>query len=128
MVTSAEAEYGFKRGARDGAATRYYRRTDDTIADIILVRPDGVLITSKVNSGRAQSFGGQSTLSGKIGARLKYSMTGNLFHASLSAPLEIGAGRQSRLSYTAQASLDWTPTAIDRLRIDANNLGATLIP
>ncbi|PSJ40868.1 TonB-dependent receptor [Allosphingosinicella deserti] len=128
VVTSAEAEYGFKRGAREGTATLYYRRTDDTIADVILVRPDGVLITSKVNSGRAESFGGQLTFSGKIGARLKYSMTGNLFHASLSAPLEIGGGRQSRLSYTGQASLDWTPTTRDQLRIDGNIQGATLIP
>lgn len=126
-VTSAEAEYGFRRGPIEGAATVYYRRTDHTIADFTQILADNVLIASKRNGGRSQSAGAQLTVSGRTGKSLKYSLTGNVFRADL-ATLDGALGRPPLLSFTVQASLDWSLTARDQLHADANLKGRSLVP
>jgi len=127
-VTSLETEYDFHRGGVEGAATLYYRRTDHTIADYSAFFEDDVLITTKRNGGRSQSFGIEANANVALTRKFRFSLTGNLFHAELSSADPDGNYLQSRISYTMQTSFDWTPRPRDQLHLDANIQGPTLVP
>ncbi|WP_114952735.1 TonB-dependent receptor [Sphingosinicella terrae] len=127
-VTAIEAEYAFHRGSIDGSATLYYRRTDDTIAPRSEFLDDNVLLTTARNGGRSHSAGIEATASHGIGDGLRYSLTGNLFRADLSALDPSGLVDASSLSWSLQGSLDWAVTPADRLRLDGNVQGPGLVP
>jgi hypothetical protein len=127
-VTSLEAEYDFHRGGMEGAATLYYRGTDRTIADYSEFLDDNVLITTKRNGGRSQSFGFEANANLSLTGSLRLGLTVNLFQAELSTLDPGGNQVQSRFSYTLQGSADWTATPRDRLHMDANLQGPSLVP
>jgi len=127
-VTSVEAAYNFSKGSRNGDISLYYRYAEDTLADYTLFLPDNVQVGSKRNYGNARSYGVEANLSDQVTRTLKLSVTGNLFHSELPQLNDDGAGQtRSILSYTAQATLDWTPGKADTLHLDANAQGPTLV-
>jgi outer membrane receptor for ferrienterochelin and colicin len=127
-VTSVEAAYNFGKGSRNGDISFYYRDAEDTLADYTLFLPDNVQVSSKRNYGNARSYGVEANLSDQLTRALKIGVTGNLFHSELPQLNDDGTGQtRSILSYTAQATLDWTPGKADNLHLDANAQGPTLM-
>jgi outer membrane receptor for ferrienterochelin and colicin len=127
-VTSIETAYNFGKGSRNGDISLYYRYAQDTLADYNIFLPDNVQVSSKRNYGNARSYGIEANLSDQLTRTLKFSVTGNLFHSELPQLNDDGDGQtRSILSYTAQATLDWTPGKADNLHLDANAQGPTLV-
>ncbi len=121
-ITSWEA--GYEHG--DDVVTAYYRRSERTITDENLSLADGVVLTTKHNSGSGRSGGVSATRAGKVGDILDYSMTGNVFRAELLADSASGTLRHATTSWTAQGELNYTVTQKDRLNIDAAAQGRSL--
>jgi outer membrane receptor for ferrienterochelin and colicin len=127
-VTSVEGSYSFSKGRRDVSASLYYKRVDDTIIEYAAFLPDAVQVSTKQNSGTAQSYGVEGVFADALGKSLTFSVSGNLFHSELPL-LEGGRRRVERLhSYSAKLSLDWQATGKDQVRLDGSVQGPTVVP
>jgi len=127
-VSSAEIEYDYSHRSIDSSISLYYRRVDDTIDDFIVFEPDNVAIRTRRNGGPSRSFGATLTLSDTLFKTLAYSATVNVFHSELSVLGQALRPSEAMLSYTLQGSLDWTLSRADRLHLDADVDGPTLVP
>ena len=124
-VSSLEAGYARATGPFSDSATIYYRTSAGTVTDYSYFIADHVLLTTKRNSGSGRSGGLDYSLDAKPSDRLSYSLDANLFFAELEAAEPGGRLKQSALSYTAQASLDYD-RGDDSFEISGNALGPGL--
>jgi outer membrane receptor for ferrienterochelin and colicin len=125
---SYEAGYGFdSKGLRYGL-TGYYRFNRDSVTDIVRVISADTVLATKSNLPVIKSGGVEFTAGGKLGAKLNYSLSGNLFYSQLnSAALGTGGARDTS-GLNLKASLDYRPSTVDTLQISANRSDRRLTP
>lgn len=125
-VTIAELGYVFPIGNIDLSLTGYYRESRNTITDYSYFVGDGVLLTTKRNSGLGRSAGATYDLSGPLLRGLTYDLSGTLFYATLRAQDVYGDLNNSGVSFNAKATLYYHATPHDQLQVDINRNGAVI--
>jgi hypothetical protein len=123
----SELQYVTTLAGMKAAATLYYRGTEDTIAYVYeLVEADAIQ-SSRINAGLSQEYGAEGSLSGKLGPTLQFDLSGNV-HRAQSSFTAFGAGqRDSLVTYSAKAALNWSLGERDKLRLDARADGPSLL-
>jgi len=111
----------------EAVATLYYRGTEDAIANVYQAIDDNVILTSKINAGLSQEYGGELGLSGKVAPGLKIDLSGNVHRAETSFRAFGATQRDSLVTYSAKAALDWTVGPKDKLRLDVRGEGPSLL-
>lgn len=122
-----ELVYARSVNGLETVATLYYRGTEDTIANVYEAIDDNVILSSKINAGLSQEYGVELGVSGKIARRLKIGLSGNIHKAETAFRAFGATQRDSLVSYSAKAALDWTIAEKDKLRLDVRGEGPSLL-
>jgi outer membrane receptor protein involved in Fe transport len=109
-------------------ATAYYRANRDGVADVLKDLGEGIFLTEQDNVARSRAAGLELTASGKITAKLSYSLNGNLAWTQLDSLGPSYAPTRSRVSLSGQASLTWTVTPDDLFQLNAFTVAKRLTP
>ncbi len=122
-VTSFEAGYTRDQGDDSLSLTGYYKSSRDTVTDYSSFLSDGLLLTTKRNSGDGQSLGVEYVQTGKLDAQWGYTLSANLFHTRLEADDPAGRILRAGTSYVAKIGLDYDSGHGNQVTIETNALG-----
>lgn len=108
--------------------TGYYRFDRNSVTDITQpVSADVVLIT-KTNLPKSRAGGLEFSGSGKLGPKLSYALSGDLFYSEIDAASLGGPGLKSTTGLNLKASLDWRPTGADTGQVSVTRTDRRLTP
>ncbi len=125
---SYEVAYGSEGRGRSYDVTAYYRLNRDSVTDLTQYLGNGLSLTTKTNLPRNDSTGIEFTANGRIGPRLTYAVSANLFHDQIDATALGITGLQSTTGLNAKVKLDYRPTAADSAQISATRTDKRLTP
>lgn len=127
-IQSFEAGWSYDKGAKSRSATLYLRsaRNAFTITSTP-ISPTVVLITEQ-NLGKNLSGGIEFATSGKLIAKVDYSLSGNVFYNRIDAANLGFAGTRSTVGYEAKGALNWHATGKDTLQFNLAIAGKRLTP
>ncbi len=123
--TTDSYEIGYAYDNKDfGAdATLYYRDTRGSFTAYAELTDTGLLLTSRINSGRSQSSGIELNWHGPLSKRLSYSVSSNLFYTEF--PFADG-GTRKRFGWSGNALLEYDADNGDQYQINATGYGKAL--
>ncbi len=122
-VTSVETGYTQDQGDDTLGVTGYYKASRDTVTDYSYFLSDGLLLTTKRNSGDGQSLGMEYAQTGKLDAKWNYNLSANLFHTRLEADDPDGRVLRAGASYIAKIGLDYDSGDRDQVSVEINAVG-----
>lgn len=123
----SELVYNTSFKSLETVATLYYRGTEDTIANVYQAIDENVILSSKINAGLSQEYGVELGVSGKVARGLKIDLSGNIHKAETSFRAFGETQRDSLVTYSAKAALDWSIGEKDKLRLDVRGEGPSLL-
>ncbi|MFI4935942.1 MAG: TonB-dependent receptor domain-containing protein [Caulobacterales bacterium] len=118
---------GVLRSLTYGASV-YYRSDRNSVTDVVEPVGAGVVLITKMNLPRSRSAGLEFSLNGKLGERLTYDLSGNLFYSQIDASALGSPGLASTTGLNVKASLDWRPTSADTLQLSFTRSDKRLTP
>lgn len=123
--TTDSYEIGYAYDEKDfGAdATLYYRETRGSFTGYAELTDNGLLLTSRINSGRSRSGGLELTWRGPLSKRLSYSANGNLSYTEF--PYADG-GTRSRFGWSGNVLLEYSAGNGDQYQLNATGYGRAL--
>lgn len=125
---SAELGYNNGGGAFGYGATGYVRIEHNAVTDVIQPVSDEVVLDTRANLPQSRSEGVEFSANGKLGLKLSYTLSGNLFYTQLDASALGLRGLQSTTGADLKASLDFRPTPADTLQLSYNRIDKRLTP
>lgn len=125
---SYELGYLYSGSRLNYGATAYYRRDKNSVTDVIRPISADVVLATKMNLPLSQSGGVAFTAGGKLGSRLSYNLSGDLFAAQIDATALGATGTKSTTGLNLKASLDYRPTAKDTAQISVSRTDKRLTP
>ena len=108
--------------------TGYVRFNRDSVTDVARVISADVVLLTKANLPRSRDAGLEFSANGKIGSRITYAASGNLFYDQIDAASLGGAGLRATLGLNTKASLDYRPTRDDTVQISFSRSDGALTP
>ncbi|MGN6208182.1 TonB-dependent receptor plug domain-containing protein [Asticcacaulis sp.] len=123
--TTESYEIGYAYDEKDfGAdATLYYRETRGSFTGYAELTDNGLLLTSRINSGRSRSGGLELTWRGPLSKRLSYSANGNLSYTEF--PFADG-GTRSRFGWSGNVLLEYDADNGDQYQLNATGYSRAL--
>lgn len=123
--TTESYEIGYAYDEKDfGAdATLYYRETRGSFTGYAELTDNGLLLTSRINSGRSRSGGLELTWRGPLSKRLSYSANGNLSYTEF--PFADG-GTRRQFGWSGNVLLEYNTDNGDQYQLNATGYGRTL--
>jgi hypothetical protein len=110
---SLELAYSAETGVSSYALTAYVRRNRNSVTDLTQVISADVVEITKANLPRNNSAGLEFTGNGRLGAHLRYVVSGNAFYSQIDGTALGASGLQSTAGLNAKVNLDYRPTAVD---------------
>jgi outer membrane receptor protein involved in Fe transport len=120
LTNAFELALNYQSGARNLNFTFYDRITDDTIAQVFDLTPEGVTISHPVNAGANELRGMQASIAQPFGRNWRLTTTFNLLERSFDQFLAGGSARSSEFEYNGNATLEYRD-------VDQNRIGAQQI-
>jgi outer membrane receptor protein involved in Fe transport len=108
--------------------TGYYRRNRDRITDVTQVLGNDVLLTTKANLPKSDSGGLELIGNGRLGAKITYGLSGNLFYNQIDATALGAQGQKSTAGFNAKVNLDYRPTSADLFQVAFTRSDKRLTP
>lgn len=123
-------EFGYQHDGRlTLGATAYYRFDRNSFTEVVEPVSADVVLTTKANLPKRRSAGLEMTASGRIGPRLRYSLSGNLFYAQIDATeLGAGAGLAGATGLDGKASLDYRLSGAGSAQLQFSRTDRRLTP
>ncbi|MCR6660878.1 MAG: TonB-dependent receptor [Asticcacaulis sp.] len=123
--TTDSYEIGYAYDEKDFGtdATLYYRETRGSFTGYAELTDNGLLLTSRINSGRSRSSGLELTWRGSLSKRLSYSANGNLSYTEF--PFADG-GTHSRFGWSGNVLLEYDADNGDQYQLNATGYGRAL--
>jgi len=123
-------ELGVERkvGPTDDIATLYYRRNQDEFTQVVVPIGGGVFAQTFANLGRSQAVGLELVASGKLGAKLSYNASTNLYWKEIEAGNLGFSGSRSAYGISGRANLNWQARAEDLVQFNVFANGRGLAP
>ena len=125
---SVEAGYDGRFKSQTFGVTGYYRVDRNGVTDVIRPVSADVVLSTKANLPLSRSAGLELSADGKLGRKLSYTFSGNLFHTQIDATALGAAGLKSTTGLNLKASLDYKPSAADTLQISFTRSDRRLTP
>ena len=126
-----ELTHEFEKNGLSLITTAFYRDTKNEVSYGSRLIDNNVVLATTVNLGRSESTGLGSTLKGKFGKKLNYSLNWEVSQISFSDPLfASGSSRVEKTQSNGKASIDYKPTPKDQFvfsasfQSDSHRLGA----
>ena len=125
---SYEAGWQYRSGPTTLGATLFWRDSRGVITDVTTVRPDGALLLTKENIGRSQNGGLELTATAKLTKTLSVNASGSIYRNAFDASNLGFRQRRGGTMVTANASLNWQPTAKDFAQVSGFYGGDRITP
>ncbi len=125
---SYEGGYGFEGHGFSYQVTVYYRRNRDSVTDVTEYLGNGFSLTTRENLPKNDSAGVEFTSNGRIGPKLSYSLSGNLFYSQIDASALGAPGLRSTRGVNAKLKLDYQPTTADSAQLTVTRTDKRLTP
>ncbi len=125
---SVEAGYDGRFKSQTFGVTGYYRVDRNGVTDVIRPVSADVVLSTKANLPLSRSAGLELSADGKLGRKLSYTLSGNLFRTQIDATALGAAGLKSTTGLNLKASLDYKPSAADTLQISFTRSDRRLTP
>ena len=125
---SYELGYSATAGSVTYGATAYYREDRNSVTDVTHVVSADVVLVTKANLPLRRSSGVEFNANGKLGRRLSYNLSGDVFHSQIDATSLGASGLKSTTGVNLKASLDYRPTSADTLQISFTRQDKRLTP
>ncbi len=98
------------------------------MTDIVQPVSADVVLSTKTNLPRSRSEGLEFNANGKLGSKLSYGLSGNLFHTQIDAASLGAPGLRSTTGLNLKANLDYRPTSVDTFQISFTRQDRRLTP
>ena len=108
--------------------TAYYRFDRDRATQVTEPVSGDVTLTTSQNLPKSKSTGFEFSANGKLGSRLAYALSGNLFYNQIDDGTLAPGGPRETVGLNAKSSLDWRPTVADTAQISFSRTAAHLTP
>jgi len=126
---SYELGYEYRKSGTMYLATLYYRDVRDAVNDVTRDIGGGVFVTTRENIGKSRSAGLELVANGKLGRKVSYNVSGNLFWSEIdAASLGFGSAQRDTVTTFGRANLNWTVTDKDFVQVNAFMNGKRLTP
>jgi outer membrane receptor protein involved in Fe transport len=125
---SYELGYNSVAGSLTYGATAYYRLDRNSVTDIVVPVSGDVVLITKANLPKARSAGLEFNANGKLGRRLSYAVSGDLFYSQIDAASLGAPGLTSTSGVNVKASLNYQPTTADTAQISFTRSDKRLTP
>ena len=112
----------------DYALTAYYRFDRDIVTMVTRPVSADVTLTTSENLPKSRSWGLEFSGGGRLGPRLTYALSCNLFYNQIDARALEQVGARDAIGLNAKASLDWRPTSADTAQISFSRTDRRLTP
>jgi outer membrane receptor protein involved in Fe transport len=106
----------------------YARRSKNARTNVTTVISPTVILTTPQNIGEILSGGLEMAASGRLGEKLDYNLSGNLYYVELDASNLGLPGNRSNYSADAKAALNWRMGEKDTLQLNAAFSGRRVMP
>ena len=128
FTQSFDVGYDYEGRSQRIGLTGYYRRNKDSFTDVTQYLGSGVSLTTKSNLPKNDSAGIELTVTGRLFAKLSYSLSGNAFYTQIDATALGVPGLKSTTGVNAKAKLDYRPTVSDSAQITFTRTDKRLTP
>jgi len=128
QIDAYEARFDYSKGGFGAGLTLYSRESSGTFAWTTTVLPDGVRLSTTVNSGESADRGAELALRGKVAEKWQYSVTTNLFWQEQQVLVGGAPRTDSRFTYSGNAQFSWKrvpskPETGDQVQLSLRYLG-----
>jgi len=128
ITDSYEAGWQYRKGPTNLLATLFWRESRDVITDVTTLRSDGALLMTKENIGKSRNGGLELTATAKLAKTLSVNASASVYRNQFDATNLGFRQRRAGTIYTANASLNWQPTAKDFAQITGFYSGERITP
>jgi outer membrane receptor for ferrienterochelin and colicin len=125
---SYELGYVFEASKLTYSLTVYDRRNQDSRTSVSQYLGDGLTLSTPVNLPNNDASGLEMTANGSVGAKLTYSVSGDLVHSQIDANGLGIPGLRSTTGFNAKARLDYRLTIADSGELAATRTDRILTP
>ena len=125
---SFELGYNDAAGAINYGATAYLRLERDAVTDVLRPVSEDVVLSTRTNLPQSRSGGAELNASGKLGPKVSYQFSGNVFYTQLDASTLGLRGLQSTVGADLKVSVDAHLTAADTVQLSYNRTDRRLTP
>ena len=125
---SFELGYNGGGGGLAYGATGYARIEHNAVTNVIRPVSEDVVLDTRTNLPQSRSAGLEFSANGKLGTRLSYNLSGNIFYTQIDASALALRGLRSTVGADLKASLDFRPTGEDTFQLSYNRTDKRLTP
>lgn len=126
IVDSLEAGWSRATGSTSLSASVYGRRKSDSLTYVKTLLGTTATLNTTQNLGDARSGGIELAASGKIGLRLGYNLSANVYYEEIDAANLGFVGKRSAFSGEGKVAFNWRFGGKDRLQINIATTGKQL--
>jgi outer membrane receptor protein involved in Fe transport len=125
---SYEAAYQYRANQTYYLATLYYRQRYNEVTDVVVGLGDGVFLTTRQNLGESRSGGLELVANSRLGKKLTFNISSNLYWNEIEAR-DLGfTETQSAWTISGRANVNWTATPKDFVQLNVSAQGKQLTP
>jgi outer membrane receptor protein involved in Fe transport len=128
IIDSLEAGWSRDTGSTSVSASVYGRRKRDSLTYVMTLLSPTVTLNTTQNLGDERSGGIELAASGKIGARLGFKLSGNLYYDQIDAANLGFTSKRSTFTREGKAALNWRFGERDRMQINFTGRGKQPTP
>lgn len=125
ITDNFELGWEYREEPRYFLLTAYYRETNNALTDAVSDLGDGILLTTRVNAGKARNWGLEAVANGRVTRTVTYNVSINALHSEFQAG--IYAAKNAIDTVSGRANLTWQLTSRDLLQVSASTSGRRLI-
>ncbi|MDB5433356.1 MAG: hypothetical protein JWP35_4472 [Caulobacter sp.] len=125
---SFELGYSATPAAWTYGATAYYRQDRNGVTDILVPVTGDIVLATKANLPLTRSAGVEFNANGRVGRKLTYAVSGDVFYKQIDAGALGAGGLKSTTGLNLKASLTYQPTSLDTAQISFTRQDRRLTP
>jgi outer membrane receptor protein involved in Fe transport len=125
---SYELGYNNSSSAFGYGLTGYVRIERNAVTDVIQPVTSEVVLATRTNLPQSRSGGMELSANGKLGPKMSYTLSGNIFYTQINTSALGSAGLRSTTGADLKASMDVRPTMADTIQFSYNRTDRRLTP
>ena len=117
QTRSYELGWQYRKSPANYLATLYYRENDKVLSDVTRDLGGGIFLVTRDNVAQTRSGGLELVANGRLGSRLSYNVSSNLYWNELDGGFQ-GLGKRSTVTVSGRASVSWQVTPDDLIQVN----------
>lgn len=127
-IDLVEAGWSFNEGRTSRELALYARRSSNSRTIVTTLISPTVTLATPYNLGESLSGGLEFSMAARLGERVDYNLSGNVFYNQIDAANLGFSGRRSTYTADVKAAINWRMSEKDTLQVNAASLGRRVTP